>query len=125
MSSPSRGPPSFYGATLAGSRRTLEALSPSRTAGSDTEYAMGRLASRARWGYKSPFVRQKGNGVTAAVHDLEGDSRVARLRKELDCRDEVIVALQHVIRDLRHELENLRAEQTFAEFALEAPPRAC
>lgn len=64
-----------------------------------------------------------------AVYDLEGDPRVAMLRKELArrdkelaCRDEVIVALQHVIRDLRHEIENLRAEHTFAEFALETPP---
>jgi hypothetical protein len=29
------------------------------------------------------------------------------------------VALQHVIRDLRHELENLRAEHRYAAFALE------
>jgi len=54
-------------------------------------------------------------------HELEGDPRVARLQEELACRDDVIVALQHVIRDLRHELENLRAEQTYAVFALEAP----
>ena len=54
-------------------------------------------------------------------YELEGDSRVAKLQRELACRDEVIVALQHVIRDLRHELENLRAEHTYALFALEAP----
>lgn len=50
----------------------------------------------------------------------EGDLRLAKLREELACRDEVIVALQHVIRDLRHELENLRAEHAYAVFALEA-----
>jgi hypothetical protein len=31
----------------------------------------------------------------------------------------VIVALQHVIRDLRHELENVRADNRYAAFALE------
>jgi hypothetical protein len=30
------------------------------------------------------------------------------------------VALQHVIRDLRHELENLRVERVYAVFACEA-----
>jgi hypothetical protein len=54
-------------------------------------------------------------------YELEGDPRVERLQRELACRDEVIVALQHVIRDLRHELENRRAEHTYAVFALEAP----
>jgi hypothetical protein len=33
------------------------------------------------------------------------------LHKQLLERDEIIVALQHVIRDLRHEIENLRVEQ--------------
>jgi hypothetical protein len=33
----------------------------------------------------------------------------------------VIVALQHVIRDLRHELENLRAEANLCRVRLEAP----
>jgi hypothetical protein len=42
------------------------------------------------------------------------------LREEVACRDEIIVALQHVIRDLRHELENLRAENRYASFACEA-----
>jgi len=41
------------------------------------------------------------------------------LREELACRDEIVVALQHVIRDLRHELENLRAENRYALFACE------
>jgi len=59
-------------------------------------------------------------GVTAVSYELEGDPRVARLQQELACRDEVIVALQHVIRDLHHELENLRTEHTYAAFALEA-----
>lgn len=43
-----------------------------------------------------------------------------RLRDEVACRDEIIVALQHVIRDLRHELENLRVEHVYAGFAWEA-----
>lgn len=54
------------------------------------------------------------------AYELEGDPRLARLREELACRDNVIVALQHVIRDLRHELENLRTEHLYAAFALEA-----
>jgi hypothetical protein len=41
------------------------------------------------------------------------------LREEVACRDEIVVALQHVIRDLRHELENLRAENRYALFACE------
>jgi hypothetical protein len=39
------------------------------------------------------------------------------LQEELACRDEIIVALQHVIRDLRHELQNLRVEHHYAVFA--------
>ena len=39
------------------------------------------------------------------------------LREELAARDEIIVALQHVVRDLRHELENLRVEHVYAAFA--------
>jgi len=46
--------------------------------------------------------------AAAASHEPEGDPRLARLQEELACRDEIIVALQHVVRDLRHELENLR-----------------
>lgn len=38
----------------------------------------------------------------------------ARLRDQLAERDEIIVALQHVIRDLRHELENVRVESAYA-----------
>jgi hypothetical protein len=48
---------------------------------------------------------------------------VGRLQDDLRCRDEIIVALQHVVRDLRHELENLRAECAYAECALRPPPR--
>ncbi len=40
-----------------------------------------------------------------------------RLRDQLAERDEIIVALQHVIRDLRHEVENLRVETAYAVFA--------
>lgn len=66
-------------------------------------------------------VRGMGWVITTAVrYNPEGDPRVARLQEELACRDEVIVALQHVIRDLHHELENLRAEYRYAAFALEA-----
>jgi hypothetical protein len=42
---------------------------------------------------------------------------VTRLREQLAERDEIIVALQHVIRDLRHEIENLRAEEAYALLA--------
>jgi hypothetical protein len=52
-------------------------------------------------------------------YQVEGDSRVARLQEELGCRDEIIVALQHVVRELRHELENLRAEHRYGMYALE------
>lgn len=41
----------------------------------------------------------------------------ARLREQLAERDEIIVALQHVIRDLRHEVENLRVETAYAVLA--------
>jgi uncharacterized coiled-coil protein SlyX len=72
-------------------------------------------------GHHSTDYSSEGDGVitTAARYESEDDPRVARLEKELACRDEVIVALQHVIRDLRHELENLRADNRYAEFALE------
>ena len=63
------------------------------------------------------FVR--GEGVTAVSFESGGDPHVAVLRKELACRDEIIVALQHVIRDQQHELENLRVENRFAVFACE------
>ncbi len=42
---------------------------------------------------------------------------VVRLRDQLAERDEIIVALQHIIRDLRHEIENLRVEDVYASFA--------
>jgi hypothetical protein len=57
----------------------------------------------------------------AAPYELEGNPRVARLQEELACRDEIIVALQHVVRELRHELENLRAEHRYATFAVDVP----
>lgn len=40
-----------------------------------------------------------------------------RLRDQLAERDEIIVALQHVIRDLRHEVENLRVQTAYAALA--------
>lgn len=52
--------------------------------------------------------------AAAFPSELERDHRVARLREEVANRDEIIVALQHVIRDLRHEVENLHAERAFA-----------
>jgi hypothetical protein len=42
---------------------------------------------------------------------------VSRLRDQLAERDEIIVALQDVIRDLRHEIENLRVEDAYALLA--------
>ncbi len=45
---------------------------------------------------------------------------MANLKAELAARDEIIVALQHVIRDLRHEIENLRVEHLYAIFVCEA-----
>jgi hypothetical protein len=64
----------------------------------------------------------EGEGVTttAAPSEPGEDPRLARLRKEVECRDEIILGLQHVIRDLRHELENLRVEHVYAVFACEA-----
>lgn len=41
---------------------------------------------------------------------------VARLQEQLAERDEIIVALQHVIQDLRHEIDNLHAEDSYARF---------
>jgi hypothetical protein len=55
--------------------------------------------------------------ATTGLDEAEGDPRMARLRDELDGRDEIIVALQHVIRDLRHEIENLRAERVYLVLA--------
>jgi hypothetical protein len=65
-------------------------------------------------------VRGEGVTTTAGPSEAEEDSRVAMLREELACRDEIILALQHVIRDLRHELENLRVEHVYGLFACEA-----
>jgi hypothetical protein len=67
------------------------------------------------------FVRGEGVITTAAPYEpSEEDPRVGKLREELACRDEIIVALQHVIRDLRHELDSLRVENSYAVFACEA-----
>jgi hypothetical protein len=41
---------------------------------------------------------------------------VARLREQLAERDEIIVALQHVIRDLQHEVVNLRVGSRLRDF---------
>jgi hypothetical protein len=46
----------------------------------------------------------------------ERSVNIAALRQQVADRDEIIVALQHVVRDLRHEIENLRAEISFAAF---------
>lgn len=54
---------------------------------------------------------------TAATHSSEPGG-IARLREQVAERDEIIVALQHVIGDLRHEVENLHAENAYAAFAL-------
>jgi hypothetical protein len=59
--------------------------------------------------------------TTGATHRYE-PAGSTRLREQLAERDEIIVALQHVIRDLRHELENQRAEHAYAAFA--RPPRS-
>ena len=55
--------------------------------------------------------------TTALSHDPEPNS-IARFRDQLAERDEIIVALQHVIRDLQHEIENLHAEEVYATFAV-------
>lgn len=58
-------------------------------------------------------------GVTTTAlrpHAVEGMTE--RLRGQLAERDEIIVALQHAIRDLRHEVENLRVETAYAAFAM-------
>jgi hypothetical protein len=48
----------------------------------------------------------------AAPFDL-----VARLQQQLTDRDEIIVALQHIIRDLYHEIENRRVEGAYVALA--------
>lgn len=62
-----------------------------------------------------------GEANTTVAPDALGDPALARLQEQLADRDEIIVALQHVIRDLRHELENLRVEDAYAVFARSAP----
>lgn len=59
--------------------------------------------------------------AAATTYEYRDDTRVARLQEELAGRDEIIVALQHVIRDLRHEIENLRADRDYMAFARGAP----
>lgn len=90
-----------------------------------------KAATRHAWrrGY-APAKRERscdssedeGAVTTAVLYEFEEDPRVARMREELACRDEIIVALQHVVRDLQHELENLRMERAYAECAF-GPPR--
>jgi hypothetical protein len=53
-----------------------------------------------------------GGSEPAAPFDL-----VARLQQQLTERDEIIVALQHVVRSLHHEIENRRVEVAYAAFA--------
>ena len=66
-----------------------------------------------------------GVATTALRLDAVELASAARLRDQLAERDEIIVALQHVIRDLRHELENLRVESAYAAFAqARAPARS-
>ena len=60
--------------------------------------------------------------ATTWSNEYRGDTRVARLQEEVADRDEIIVALQHVVRDLRHEIENLRADHVYLAFARSAPP---
>jgi hypothetical protein len=52
----------------------------------------------------------------AALDSVER-AGTARLREQLAERDEIIVTLQHVIRDLRHEIENLHVEDAYAALA--------
>lgn len=63
-----------------------------------------------------------GVATTALGPHAVEPATTARLRDQLAERDEIIVALQHVIRDLRHELENLRVETAYAAFAPARPP---
>jgi hypothetical protein len=62
--------------------------------------------------------------TTAAPRDGSEPVAFARLREQLAERDEIIVALQHVIRDLRHEIDNLSAERAYATLAHLPPRRA-
>lgn len=52
--------------------------------------------------------------IAEAAPPGQSNPGLARLREQLAERDEIIVALQHVIRDLRHEIENLHAEDSYA-----------
>lgn len=56
-------------------------------------------------------------GEAAGSQRREAAPTLVRLREQLAERDEIVLALQHVIRDLRHEIENLRAETAYARFA--------
>jgi hypothetical protein len=58
-----------------------------------------------------------GTSTRLLPHEVE-PAVVSRLRDQLAERDEIIVALQHVILDLRHEIENLRVEDVYATLAV-------
>lgn len=58
------------------------------------------------------FAARSGGSEPAASFDL-----VTRLQQQLTERDEIIVALQHVVRALYHEIENRRVEVAYAAFA--------
>lgn len=60
----------------------------------------------------------EGARATTELRPRAGEpATTERLRDQLAERDEIIVALQHVIRDLRHEVDNLRVETAYAAFA--------
>ena len=54
---------------------------------------------------------------TTVAPDEPGNPVVTRLQERLAERDEIIVSLQHIIRDLCHEIDNLRAESAYAALA--------
>jgi hypothetical protein len=55
--------------------------------------------------------------TSLGVAEVLEDTGSTRLREQLAERDEIIVALQHVICDLRHEIDNLHAEHVFGALA--------
>ena len=62
-----------------------------------------------------PLGARLGGSEPAAPFDL-----AARLQQQLTERDEIIVALQHIIRELYHEIENRRVEGAYAALARQA-----
>lgn len=56
--------------------------------------------------------------TAAAAIEHNGGMLAARLQQQIAERDEIIVALQHVIRELHHEVENCRAAEAYAALAL-------